>query len=742
MKRLLFISAILATCLQMSAQETVVNPMTLFQGTQSGLYVSPLWNNINVSPDIHLRGVNTLRSAGGPMWIVDGVMLNSSHLSDLNPLSYLNPYDIESIEVVKNVSEASAYGANAAEGVVIIRTSMPQDTEFSINYNGNAGVTLPVDGVSSSRTGTVTTHNLSYSGQLGKTTYGASGYYNLSQGSMNLNDLRTGGLRASFDTKANKFLWFGSNTACAIGNMNSAVPGAYLEGWSEDFNDEATDRRLTNSTYLTLNFKENLKFNANLGVDFHNVDRYIWYGEGTEVGQEENGSAFVTGTTQFKYNVDLDLSWFRYFADFHRVSARGAFELEGGDVDYNCTGGTDFFSHYLKARGIGLAASDPFINKYKYNYFTLGGVADLSYDFAGLAGLDVLARIDNTPRYDAGKVRLYKSVNAYWDLHKFFMPETKAVSSLRLNAGYGDAGKETPAPYGMYPLYMTGDYPQITSDLQMFYSGLNRLKTAEFNVSLAAGFLDEKLKLSFGYYDRMTNDTFISYCFGVDEGHYWRYDDAVEEYRTSSIIANRGFETDLSAQIFKTEKFDWSLYANASYNVNQLLKVDALDMGARQSDDELTTTINAMGYKVGTYYGYRTDADGNYKDLTGEGVVDDYDKVLLGNSVPEYFGGFGTSFRIADFSLDLQCSWAGGFEMLDLKSLYANEKAPYVMSDKYVSAGDYFSLSRLAASYKFKFDQKRFIKGVTVRVFGTNLFMTNKMYQTPASIMAGVSINL
>ena len=60
----------------------------------------------------------------------------------------------------------------------------------------------------------------------------------------------------------------------------------------------------------------------------------------------------------------------------------------------------------------------------------------------------------------------------------------------------------------------------------------------------------------------------------------------------------------------------------------------------------------------------------------------------------------------------------------------------------YVSAGDYFSLSRLAASYKFKFDQKIFIKGVTVRVFGTNLFMTNKMYQTPASIMAGVSINL
>ena len=220
------------------------------------------------------------------------------------------------------------------------------------------------------------------------------------------------------------------------------------------------------------------------------------------------------------------------------------------------------------------------------------------------------------------------------------------------------------------------------------------------------------------------------------------YDKAVEEYRASSIIANRGFEADLSAQIFKTKKFDWSLYANASYNVNQLLKVDALDMASRQSDDELTTTINVMGYKVGSYYGYKSDADGTYMDLTGEGVVDDYDKVILGNSVPEYFGGFGSTFRVASFSLDLQCSWAGGFEMLDLPSLYANEKAPYVLSDKYISAGDYFSLSKLAASYKFKFNQKKFVKGISISVSGINLLMTNKMYKTPASVIAGVSIHI
>ena len=742
MKRLLLIFSLVAVCLQMSAQQTIINSMTMFQGTESGLYVSPLWNNINISPDINLRGVNTLRLGGGPLWVVDGVALNDSHLSDFSPLSFLNPYDIESVKVIKNISQTSVYGSRAGEGVIVINTAIPRDSDFGITYSGNAGVTLPVEGVQSSRTGLVTAHNLSYSGHQGKTSYGASGYYNLNQGPMKLNDQASGGLRAFFDTRANNFLWFGSNTACAIGNMMSAVPGVYLDDWSEDYTDEAVERRITNSTYVVLNFMENLKFNLNFGLDFHNMDRYIWYGEGTEVGKEENGSAFVTGASQFRYNADASLSWHRFFENVHKLSAGLSFEVDGGHTDYNRTGGSDFFSHYLKARGIGLAASDPLIDKYKYDYFTLGGVADLAYDYSGKAGIDALVRIDNTPRYDADKVRLYKSVNVFWDIHKSFFPAAKTLSSLRLNAGYGDAGKETPAPYGMYPLYMTGDYPQADRDIQMFYRGLNRLRTSEFNVSLAAGFLDEKLKFSLGYYDRMTNDSFISYCFGVDEGHYWRYDKAIEEYRASSIVANRGFEADLSAQIFKTKKFDWSLYANASYNVNQLLKVDALDMASRQSDDELTTTINVMGYKVGSYYGYKSDADGTYMDLTGEGVIDDYDKVILGNSVPEYFGGFGSTFRVASFSLDLQCSWAGGFEMLDLPSLYANEKAPYVLSDKYISAGDYFSLSKLAASYKFKFNQKKFVKGISISVSGINLLMTNKMYKTPASVIAGVSIHI
>ena len=743
MKRILIIASIVAASVQLSAQGVEINPMTRLQGSESGLYVSPLMNNINLSPDISLRGVSSVRSGGGPLWIVDGVILNNSHLSDLNPLSYLNPYDIQSVKVVKNISQSSVYGGKGAEGSIIINTASPEREGFNVNYHGNAGVTMPVSGVDNSRTGCVTNHALSFTGHQGKTFYGVSGFYTMNQGAMKGNDSSLGGVRTVFTTRTNRFLWFTANTTFSLGKMEAAVPGEFLEDWSEDFNDEAVERRVTNSSRITLNILDNLKMNVNLGVDFHNTARYIWYGLGIQEGKEVNGQSFITGTGQFRYSTGADISWFRYFNGKHKLSAEGAFELEGGNTDYTNTGGSDFFSHYLRARGIGLAASDPFINTYKYNYLTLGGYAMLAYDFDSVIGTDVLVRIDNTPRYDDSRVRLYKSANVYADLHKWLMPQEQTVSSLRIDAGYGDAGKESPVPYSMYPLYISGDYKEIDPAYQMFYEGLGRMRSSEFNVSLEAGFLSDRIIVGAGYYDRMTNDSFFAYCFGEEgDNSWWNYVDRMDDYSATSIVANRGFEADLSVKILDKKNISWSLNANASYNVNQMLKVSSLDGAGTPSEDEMVTAINVLGAHAGAYYGYRTDADGHNIDQTGDGVINEYDKQLLGNPVPEYFGGFGTSLRFSDFSLDISCSYAGGFDKLDLSSLYANEKAPYALSDKYVVAGDYFSLSKIAASYRFNFKKKGFIKGIAARISGMNLFISNNMYLAPRSVVAGVSIHI
>ena len=65
----------------------------------------------NSGTSIYVRGINTLTGSTEPMFIVDGVVVDD--------ISYLNPYEVASVDVLKD-SEASAYGVQGANGVILI----------------------------------------------------------------------------------------------------------------------------------------------------------------------------------------------------------------------------------------------------------------------------------------------------------------------------------------------------------------------------------------------------------------------------------------------------------------------------------------------------------------------------------------------------------------------------------------------------------------------------------------------
>lgn len=97
---------------------------------------------------IEIRGQGSISAGTQPLYIVDGAEINAEdaadHLTASNPLSFLNPDDIESIEVLKDAAAASIYGAQAANGVVLITTKKGKvgKTNFSANYY--KGITEPM----------------------------------------------------------------------------------------------------------------------------------------------------------------------------------------------------------------------------------------------------------------------------------------------------------------------------------------------------------------------------------------------------------------------------------------------------------------------------------------------------------------------------------------------------------------------------------------------------------------------
>lgn len=119
---------------------------TLLQGRVAGMDVTTMSGSPGGGGTaVTIRGYNSLdveqgRRFSNPLWVVDGVPLNSftSPVTGTNLLSDLNPDMIESVQVLKDASSAAIYGSRAANGVIIVTTKKGkknQSTVFSVNVS-------------------------------------------------------------------------------------------------------------------------------------------------------------------------------------------------------------------------------------------------------------------------------------------------------------------------------------------------------------------------------------------------------------------------------------------------------------------------------------------------------------------------------------------------------------------------------------------------------------------------------
>ncbi|MCX6319557.1 MAG: TonB-dependent receptor [Bacteroidetes bacterium] len=121
------------------------------QGRAAGVVVSAANGVPGGSLSVIIRGVGSINAGTTPLYVVDGVQINTglgSINTQNNPLNFLNPDDIESIEVLKDAAAASIYGARAGNGVVVVTTKKgkPGKPKFTVNtYIGQSTPLQTVD---------------------------------------------------------------------------------------------------------------------------------------------------------------------------------------------------------------------------------------------------------------------------------------------------------------------------------------------------------------------------------------------------------------------------------------------------------------------------------------------------------------------------------------------------------------------------------------------------------------------
>lgn len=195
------------------------SPQQLLQGKVSGVNVVSVSGEPGVALGITIRGPGGVRTSNTPLFVVDGIPLDNNVTGRGDPLNFLNPQDIESIDVLKDASATAIYGSRGANGVVIITTKKGKAGASQLSFSTSLGIskiagkyevftadefrrevpktggTIDDKGASTDwqdevfRTAYTQNYNLTLSGGADRLTYFASFGMQKQQGIMKANDL-------------------------------------------------------------------------------------------------------------------------------------------------------------------------------------------------------------------------------------------------------------------------------------------------------------------------------------------------------------------------------------------------------------------------------------------------------------------------------------------------------------------------------------------------------------------------
>ena len=233
------------------------SPEQLLQGKVAGVNVTSASGEPGGALSITIRGPGGIRTGNTPLFVVDGVALdNSSTGGSGNPLNFLNPQDIESIDVLKDASASAIYGSRGANGVVLITTKRGKAGVNTLTYTGSLGVSslarkLPVFSTAEykaqvvkaggtlddkggntdwqkeiTRTAYTQNHNISLSGGANKLTYYASFGMQKQQGIIKFNnaDRYTGRFNATQRFLEDKLIIEANLTATSTYSLAHVLP--------------------------------------------------------------------------------------------------------------------------------------------------------------------------------------------------------------------------------------------------------------------------------------------------------------------------------------------------------------------------------------------------------------------------------------------------------------------------------------------------------------------------------------
>lgn len=118
------------------------------QGKAAGVFIEANNGKIGSGMRIRIRGASSINANSDPLYVVDGIPINTSPVNDgfsirLNPLNDIDFNNVESVEILKDASASAMYGSRGANGVIIITTKRGKAGNAKITVDYQQGFSKP-----------------------------------------------------------------------------------------------------------------------------------------------------------------------------------------------------------------------------------------------------------------------------------------------------------------------------------------------------------------------------------------------------------------------------------------------------------------------------------------------------------------------------------------------------------------------------------------------------------------------
>jgi TonB-linked SusC/RagA family outer membrane protein len=410
----------------------------------------------------------------------------------------------------------------------------------------------------------------------------------------------------------------------------------------------------------------------------------------------------------------------------------------------------------------------------------LSGLGNINYKYLDRYLVQTMLRADAHSSFgENNRWGLFKGVSVGWRFSdEPFLSSLRFLDESMLRLSWGVSGRKPSNVYARFATYestKTGTYlraPAISpANIQL--NNLRWETITSYNMGINLSLLDNRIYVAGDIYKKITSDIlFDNYQIPLSSG----YDRLL--YLNGGEMTNNGWELMLDGRIVRTKNMLFSVNLNTSQNNNVFNKLP------ENFNTERSTAIGngqfpqlvQEGEPIGSFFGFRylgvwvkdedvvaTDPDGNvlrdgkglpillqyaksytfkggdpiYGDINHDGNIDLNDVVYLGDSNPDFIGGFGTLFKYKNFNFSASFHYRLGFDIVNgiaiqtegmndrnnqskavlrrwrvegqdekgmLPRAYMRHPANNLGSDRYVEKGDFIRLNTLKIGYDLNKD--------------------------------------